>query len=189
MSIVSGIMKGWAPPTDKPDVLYEFVDGLWKEAPPMGALATLLASFLVEEMGRHSRANKLGLVMAETLFRIAPDGLSRRPDVAYVSWDRWPYKVPLEEDPPAFDVVPNLAVEVNSPTNTFDQVLDKVKEYCFAGTELVWVVAPRQRLVYAYKAPDETTIFSEKNELDGGKVLPGFKLSVAALFAASAPSP
>lgn len=174
------------PPTDKPDALYEFVDGQWIEVPHMGAFASLLAFRLAEELNQFARAHKLGLAMAEVLFRLAPEGPARRPDVAYVAFDRWPYTGPFEDDPPAFDAVPNLAVEVNSPSNTLDEIEDKNRDYFFAGVEQVWVIQPRHRHVYVYDAPDKVYMLSEKQELDGGKIIPGFRLPLATLFAVGA---
>jgi Uma2 family endonuclease len=171
------------PPTDKPDALYEFVDGQWKEVPRMGAFASLLASRLAEELNQFARAHNLGLAMAEVLFRLALDGPARRPDVAFVAYERWPYTAPFDDDPPAFDIVPNLAVEVNSPSNTLDEIADKNRDYFFAGVQQVWVIQPRHRHVYIYDAPDKVYMLSDKQELDGGKIIPGFRLPLATLFA------
>jgi Uma2 family endonuclease len=174
------------PPTDKPDALYEFVDGEWKETPPMGALAGLLASMLVTELNNFARPKRLGLAVSEVLFRLAPQGPARRPDVAFIAFERWPYTTPPEEDPPAFDLVPNLAVEVNSPTNTFNEITGKVRDYFFDGVQLVWVIVPLHRMVYVYESPEQARILSENHELDGGIVLPGFRLPLESLFAAPA---
>jgi len=152
----------------------------------MGALACLLASILDQELGTYARKNRLGLVMTETLFRLHPDGPARRPDLAFVSYERWPYPSGLTSDPPAFDVVPNLAIEVNSPTNTMEEVLDKVLDYFFHGVQLVWIVLPKQRLVYVYESPEDVRILSVQRGLEGGRILPGFHLPLAELFAAAA---
>lgn len=176
-------VRRWGPPTDHPHALYEFVGGTWKEVPRMGSYAAFLASHLDRRIGNFTEEHQLGHSMVETLFRLAVDGPARRPDVAYVAKDRWTYTSIFEEDPPAFDVVPNLAVEVNSPSNTGDEILDKVHDYFFHGVQLIWVVYPRRRLVHVHENPEQIRVLSEKHELDGGTVLPGFKLSLAALFA------
>jgi Uma2 family endonuclease len=172
----------WGPPTDHPQELWEFIGGQWKETPRLGAFATLLASFLDQELGAFARKLRLGLSMTETLFRLAPKGPARRPDVAFVSWDRWPFTEPLTEDPPAFDIVPNLAVEVNSPTNLADEIIDKAHDYFFAGVQLVWVIYPRQRIIHVHENPEHIRVLRVNQELDGGVVLPGFRLPLAELF-------
>jgi Uma2 family endonuclease len=45
-------------------------------------------------------------------------------------------------------VVPNLAVEVVSRSDSVDSIIDKVAEYFHAGVELVWVMFPSQEQVY-----------------------------------------
>lgn len=183
MSILTATVPRWAPPTDKPHVLYEFVKGEWKETPRMGAFASLLASFLDKRIGWFAEQNNRGLSMTETLFVLGPDRLSRRPNLAFVSFQRWPYNQPFEEDPPAFEVVPELTVEVISPSNTALEVLDKIREYFTAGVERVWVVYPNHRQVYVYTSPVDVRILDEQGELDGERILPGFRLPLSQLFA------
>src|SRR5438094_7652916 len=172
MATVPETVPPLTPPTDKPDALYEFIDGEWKEIPRMGAIAAFLASILVTELNNFARPNRLGIAMSEVLFRLAPGGPARRPDVAFVAYDRWPYTSPPEDDPAALDIVPNLAVEVNSPTNTFNEISGKVRDYFFDGVQLVWVVVPLHRMVYVYESPEQARILSENHELNGGTVLP-----------------
>jgi Uma2 family endonuclease len=183
MASVSEAVVTLIPPADRPDALYEFVGGKWKETPRMGALASILASILDRRIGIFAEQNALGLSMTETLFRLAPEGPARRPDVAFVSFDRWPYREPLPGDPVAIEVVPDLAVEMVGPATTFSDVVDKVRDYFFAGAQLVWVVLPLQKQVYVYTAPDQIRILGETQELDGGAVMQGFRLSLASLFA------
>jgi Uma2 family endonuclease len=167
MATVSQTVAKWTPPTDKPDALYEFVDGEWKEVPRMGAFASLLASSLAQELNEFAQKNGLGLAMCEVLFRFAPEGPARRPDVAYV----------------AFDVVPNLAVEVVSPTNGYDEILGKVRDYFFHGVQLVWVISPRLRLVQVHESPEHSRVLTAQQELEGGSILPGFHLPLSSFFA------
>src|SRR5438067_9065857 len=95
--------------------LYEVVNGERREIPHMGALAGIIASVLSQYLGVFATQHKLGLVMVEVLFRLGANGPERRPDVAFISYDRWPLAAVPTEDPPAWPVVPNLAVEVVSP--------------------------------------------------------------------------
>ena len=127
--------------------------------------------------------HKLGLVVTETLFVLdAQRNLKRRPDVAFVSYPRWREdRVPRTE---AWDVVPDLAVEVISPTNLAEEIDDKITDYFTAGVRLVWVLYPASGRVYVYQSPERVTGLERTDELEGGDVLPGFRLPVAALFEA-----
>jgi len=108
-------------------------------------------------------------------------GLIRFPDLTFVSWKR----LPRREYPttPIADVVPNLAAEVLSEGNTSAEMERKRREYFFAGVELVWEIDLFDRTVAVYTAPDVVTILTERDTLDGGRVLPGFRLPLAQAFA------
>ncbi len=163
------------------DMLYEVVDGQVVEK-TMGAFETGIASLLDQILGTFARANRLGRFFGEMLFRIdIGQDLQRRPDVAFVSHARWPYnrRVP---DVPVWDMVPDLAIEVLSPSNTAFAVHRKIHDYFKAGVTRVWVVYPEQAEVYIYSAPRQVQVVGVGQELDGGDLLPGFRLPVAVLF-------
>jgi Uma2 family endonuclease len=164
--------------------LFEIVDGEKKEIPHMGALAGAIASFLVTHLNVYGWSRKLGFAVAEVLFNMHPDLPQRRPDLVFIPYSRWQTPARSAPDPAVWVVVPSLAVEVVSPTNTADEVLDKLVEYFTAGVGVVWVIYPRQRVVYAYNSATDVRILAEHDELDGGIAVPGFRLRVAELFAA-----
>jgi Uma2 family endonuclease len=163
---------------------YEFVAGQVLENPAMGAQESILASFLQGLMDPIARLNRLGRVVTETLFLIdAARNLKRRPDLALVSNQRWPLRrrVPRTD---AWDVVPDLAVEVIGQTNTADQVLVKIDEYSQAGVQMVWVVYPGSSKVYVYDSPTRVRVLQLGDELEANEVLPGFRVALSTLFEA-----
>jgi Uma2 family endonuclease len=118
----------------------------------------------------------------ETLFRLdAARGLERRPDVAFVSYQRWPRDRKMRRAN-AWEVVPDLAVEVISPTNLAEAVAVKIQEYFQVGVRLVWVIYPRLCQIDVYESATQSRILKKTDELIGGEVVPGFRLPVAALF-------
>ena len=119
----------------------------------------------------------------EMLFHLPePLDRNRRPDVAYVSPDRWPRDRALPEEANAWDVVPNLAVEVVSPNDMAEDLQEKIAEYFQAGVQLVWVIYPRRGLVHAYESLTQIRCLTRGDELNGGVVLPGFRLQLRQLF-------
>ncbi len=171
------------------EALYEIINGQRVELPPMSVYATRLASRLVTKLNEFAGARALGEAVGETLFRLPlPDDRNRRPDVALVSYERWPKDRLVSEDDNAWDVVPDLAVEVISPTDRAEDLLEKVDEYFRAGVRLVWVIYPRRRLVHVYESLTQIHGRTRTDELDGGAVLPGFRLPLATLFQEESPS-
>ena len=163
------------------DGLFEVVDGKLVEK-IVGAQQTEIASIIDQIMGPFVRTHRLGRVIAEMVYRIdLARNLQRRPDVSFVSDARWPFRRRVP-DVPVWDMVPDLAIEVVSPTNSADQVQDKRLEYFHAEVSQVWVIYPKQREVYIYTAPTQVRILTADQELDGGDLLPGFRLPLASLF-------
>jgi Uma2 family endonuclease len=170
--------------------LYEVVNGQRKDLPPMSTYATEVASRLMSFLGHFALTSGAGQAFAEMLFRFPlPHDRSRnrRPDVAFVSAQRWPLDRPTVYEENAWDVVPELAVEVVSPNDLADEQMEKVREYFTAGVQFVWVIYPRQRLVYVHTGLTQVRVLAGTEELDGGALLPGFRLALPTLFGPEAP--
>jgi Uma2 family endonuclease len=162
--------------------LYEVVNGERREVPRMGVLAGLIATILSSYLTVFARQHRRGMVFGEVLFNLGAGRSQRRPDIAFVSRERIPQDFNLAEDPPVLNIVPNLAIEVISPSNTAEEVFAKIREYFEAGVELVWVIYPRQRSLCVHKSQEVSRTLSATDELDGGTVLPGFRLPLLELF-------
>jgi Uma2 family endonuclease len=163
------------------DLLYEVVDGQIVEKKPMGAYEILVGSFLNTCLDGFARTSNCGRAVSEILFDFGAGLSQRRPDVSYVSYERWSRQrcVPRTQ---GWAVVPELAVEVISPSNTFEEVVGKVHEYFQVGVQHVWVVAPPQQQVYVYQSPSHIRVLNVQDELTGEPFLPGFSLKLSALF-------
>ena len=162
---------------------YEVVNGVRVEREPMGAFETVLASWLCYLLNSFAVGRKLGLAVSEVLFVLnAQQNLKRRPDVAFVSYARWPTPVMAREA--AWNVVPDLAVEVVSPSNLAEEIDSKITDYFQAGVRLVWVFYPDSGRVYVYQSPTQVSILERTDTLDGGEVLPGLQLPMAQLYEA-----
>jgi Uma2 family endonuclease len=59
----------------------------------------------------------------------------------------------------------------------------KLHEYFEAGVRLVWYVDPKKREAQVFTTVDQVAHIAAGGFLDGGEVLPGFRLSLAELFA------
>jgi len=168
-------------PTIPDDILYEVVDGQVVEK-TMGSREIEIATILGSYLFHFARANRLGRALVEFVFRInVEEDMQRRPDVAFVSHARWPCnrRVP---DGPVWNMVPDLAIEVVSPSNLASAVLRKMHDYFKAGVVCVWVIYPEQAEIYVYSTPQQVQVVGIGQELDGGDLLPGFRLPVAVLF-------
>lgn len=124
---------------------------------------------------------RLGLVLGDNvgyILRRQPD-VVRAPDVSFIAWDRAP-------DDDELDVFvqgpPTLAVEVVSPHDRANDIHERVQDFLESGTQQVWVLWPRRQSVSVYSSNGDTRELGPDAQLDGGDMLPGFSVTVAALF-------
>lgn len=161
------------------DRLCELVDGTLVEK-AMGFRESREAGVLFSILDTHTEKTDEGIVNGESgTMRIMPN-LVRIPDVSFVAWDRLPNReLPKEPIP---DLVPNLAVECLSESNTPKEMERKLGEYFKAGVEQVWFVDGEARTFEIFTGPTTSQVFSGKQTIKTGKLFPGLKLSVEAFF-------
>lgn len=132
----------------------------------------------------------LGKLFHEITF-ILPDSLdstwvkgSRIPDLMFYSGTR--YTDYISNTPDYYGrplpLIPDLVVEIVSPTDSFSDVDKKIALYLQDGVQLIWVINPQQKTVGVY-APNHTARLTGDMILTGGDVLAGFELRLTDLFA------
>lgn len=109
---------------------------------------------------------------------------SRVPDVMFYRSARlsaYRETTPDWADKP-YVLVPDLVVEVLSPTDSYSDIVSKVERCIRDGVPLVWVVDPKPRTVVVHALGSAAQTLTAEDMLNGGAVLPGFELRVAGLF-------
>jgi Uma2 family endonuclease len=121
----------------------------------------------------------------ETAFVLtySPDWVtgSRIPDIMIYQAERmtaYKQNTPNWRDLPLI-LVPDLCVEVVSPTDKFTDVETKVQRYLNDGVRVVWVIDSGSRSVLIYTAESkQRTQLDEDDTLVGGALIPGFSVRV-----------
>lgn len=142
-------------------------------------LNTVTAVRIIHFLTNFVIPNDLGLVTgADGGFVLTAVKRVRRPDVGFISKHHGVDLVGV-----AFNLAPDLAVEVVSPD---EDVFRKANEYIASGTRIVWAVYAEDQTVYVIRPTGAGELHSQKfgvdGVLDGGDVLPGFKLPVRDIF-------
>lgn len=187
MTAITVVEVGKVPPSkpwdDEP--LYEIIDGQKVELPPKSINASRMASRLHGWLGQYCWDRNLGETVMHMLFHLplAKDR-QRRPNVAFVSTQRLAQAPVQPGEDNAWAVVPDLAVEVISPSDLAEDLVKKIEEYFQAGILVVWVIYPQVRLVHIYHSLTQIHGLTEGDTLEGGTVLPGFQLPLKDLFLA-----
>jgi Uma2 family endonuclease len=99
------------------------------------------------------------------------------PDVAFVSRKRQANSPSIAYNP----VVPDIAVEVLSPTNDQSDMRLKIAGYLSVGTT-VWLVDPVHEWVDVFTPNQPAYRLTRADSLTGGSVLPGFALPLSQIF-------
>lgn len=155
---------------------YEYVQGELIQMPATSVEHGLIGANIFLRLGPYVHEHQLGAVFfAETGFRVGDRVL--KPDIAFLSTERIP-----TERRKASPVPPDLAVEVVSPTDMFDRVEEKAFAYLEAGTQMVWVIAPRSKMVMVYRSETDIKLLTCNDLLSGEDVVEGFSCEVARLF-------
>ena len=128
----------------------------------------------------HVRSRKLGKVYGGDsgfLLSRAPDTV-RAPDVAFVRAER----VPAGRLRSYYPGAPDLAVEILSPHDRPGEVAAKITDYLAAGTRAVWVLDSEEQCVTVFHPGAPAEMLLAGDDLDGGDVVPGFRVRVAEIF-------
>ena len=158
----------------------ELVRGEVREMAPPGEEHSETHTELARLLGNHVRAHALGRVYVELGFRIASDpDTVLLPDVSFVRADR---VAAGPRNPGYRSGAPDLVVEVLSPGDSFDEVEEKVFEWLAAGCRMVVLLNPRRRTATVYRSPGDFVRLTVADVLDGGDVVPGWKLPLRELF-------
>jgi Uma2 family endonuclease len=162
------------------DQLYEIVNGERVEK-TMSAYASWIAALLHGHLAVFLRANPIGNAFPEVVFILDDTrDLRRRPDVAYLSAEKWPVGAP----PPAtgdWAVIPDLAVEVLSPSNRYEAVMRKLREYFRYGVREVWIVSPEERIVQVFTSPVSLREVTADETLST-PLIPGWSIPIVQLL-------
>jgi Uma2 family endonuclease len=159
----------------------EFFDGEMREKDGVSGRHGEIEVQLTIPLGSFVLENRLGRIYpSDTQFRIsvAPE-IIHIPDLAVVRADRLPSEAERWHIMP---IAPDLAVEVVSPNDRYEEVLEKIERYHQAGVPLVWLVQPRRRAVEVHPLGQPSFLLREGDTLEGGDIIPGFRLPIANLF-------
>lgn len=160
---------------------FELIDGVPVEK-PMGAESDRIALRLGGRLDQFCLASGSGLAFgSQTGFQCFPHDPKRvrMPDTSFVVSS----KLPGGKPPKGYvKVPPDLAVEVVSPKDTYEELQAKVMDYKAAKVRLIWVISPATKTVLIRRLDGTCAEVGEDGELSGEDVIPGFTCKVADLF-------
>jgi Uma2 family endonuclease len=165
---------------------YELIDGELVER-NMSALSSYVAARAVRFLGNFCDDRNLGWVLDSEIgyqcFSWKPSRV-RRADVSFIRLERYPLEQLSEEG--HVSIPPDLAVEVISPNDFAEKLIEKLEDYLRAGVKLIWVLNPSTRTLQVYRSEGSSVWLRENDEVTGENIIPGFRCAVRVFFPAEA---
>lgn len=157
---------------------YELVDGEIVVSPTgyrHSAVGLRLAHLIQTYLDKHP----VGEIAGADLGVVFENGDLRSPDLTFVRKE----KIPSGDAQQRFlEVVPDLAVEVLSPSDSMKFVGHKIGEFLERGIPIVWLVDPGQRTVTVYRSLSNTQRYTSDDTITAEPALPGFSCAVSRFF-------
>jgi Uma2 family endonuclease len=145
-----------------PDKRFDFIDGEIVEVSPKPVHGWKQASFTIA-LGNYLENHPVGRIYTEVLHVL--NGEKFMPDVCINEISEADYLT----TPPLF------VVEIRSDSQTRESQRRKMRAYMKHGAKMGILVLPGEA-VEVYRPDQEVLVLSAEDTLDGGDVLPGFKL-------------
>jgi len=158
------------------DRLLEWLDGHLVETMP-SYLHSRIVTLLAQALLLYLQGRALGELLIEARCLLPDQQAAFIPDLAFIRAERLPIADPHGPLPFA----PDLAVEVRSEGQSARFMLDKAQRYLAAGTYMVWLVYAQKQLVEVLM-PHERHLLLPDEVLEGGALLPDFRLPLRQLF-------
>jgi Uma2 family endonuclease len=169
----------YALPENK-DKRFELINGEIYEVPAASLLHNWIITQLVFLLKTFVDPRSLGVVFGDGAGFDLPNGDSVEPDVAFVAG------ADATALPKRYNIAPDLAVEVVSPSNTPTEMSDKIDSYLTSGTKRVWVVYPERHVIEVFRRlGDRSTAYETYRMGDtviGEGLMEGFTLRVGDIF-------
>lgn len=141
-----------------------------------GVIAQEISYFVLDFAKKHN----LGVVTAAETGFILGKKTYRGADSAFISNE----SLKKHGYPQGFfPTAPDIAIEVVSPNNTSEEMMEKTNLYLQNGSKLVWIIYPQTKVITVYRQNNIVSLLRENDVLEGEDVLPNFRMEVAKLFA------
>lgn len=147
---------------------------------PTGIEHEDIGARLLAALERFVLEHKLGIMCGSSAGYRMKSGNLRSPDVSFISKKRLQgFKRPPKG---FFKGSPDLAVEILSPSDTVENLHEKIVEYFENDTKLVWVINPEEQVILVYHSPRPDKLLAGSDILNGEDIFTGFTLPVSELF-------
>jgi Uma2 family endonuclease len=149
--------------------------------PPTGGETSNRNAELTYQVQAWTRRDQAGVAFDSSGGFKLPNGATRSPDAAWVRRSRLA-GLTREQKQKFLPLCPDFVIELRSPTDNLQAVLDKMQEYLDNGAQLGWLLDPLTRRVHVYLPQRPPEILDAPNTLSADPLLPGFVLDLRKIW-------
>jgi Uma2 family endonuclease len=148
---------------------------------PVGGESGYVEGESLGQLHSWNRSYRKGLVFSPSTGFTLPSGAVKSADAAWLRLETWA-EIPLKDRKRFAHVSPDFIIEIRSETDSLTDLLEKMTEWIENGVRLGWLIDPKQKKSYIFRANgsvDEIDGFDKI--LTGENVLEGFELNLSDL--------
>lgn len=139
-----------------------------------------ISSVIMHQVWNWIEAGGGGMTLESATAYDFPSGFRKRPDCSWISPERMPDAPrPWREK---FDLIPDRAVEVRSPSQSITRQQEKMVEWIEGGVRLAWLIDPFVRKICVYRANGEIDELDDPAELSGEDVCQGLVIDMSQVW-------
>jgi len=155
---------------------WELLDGELIEVPSATPRHNRILARLLRPLDAFAETNRLGVVLPETDLAVRKES-RLRPDLAFFAADTW-RKVNLDRVPVI--EIPDIAVEIVSPSETHKTIQRKIEAYLKWGVKEIWLIEPDTRIVMVHTSLGAKRL--SEGSLLTSDFVPGWQIPIDELF-------
>jgi Uma2 family endonuclease len=149
--------------------------------PPTGGETSNRNAELTYQVQAWTRRDQAGVAFDSSGGFKLPNGATRSPDAAWVRRSRLA-GLTREQKQKFLPLCPDFVIELRSPTDNLQAVLDKMQEYLDNGAQLGWLLDPLTRRVHVYLPQRSPEILEAPSNVSADPLLPGFVLDLQKIW-------
>jgi Uma2 family endonuclease len=172
----------WEVCRDNPELRLELTsNGELLVMPPAGSKTGYRNASLTGQLVTWARKDGTGVAFDSSTGFTLPNKAVLSPDASWVRREKWDALSEAEQEEFA-PLCPDFVIELRSRWNTLKEQQQKMQEYLDNGTQLGWLIDPRERRVYVYRPGEEVAVLTDATTVSGDPILLGFELHLAELW-------
>lgn len=148
---------------------------------PVGSESGYFNLNLSGQLWLWNQQSQLGVAFDSSAGFTLPNRAIRSPDASWIYQARWD-QLTSQQKRKFAPICPDFVLELMSPSDDLAAIQGKLEEYRENGAGLGWLIDPESQQVHIYRSNQPTQILEHPNTLSGEEVLPGFTMSLVAIW-------